>query len=122
MSEKKLVIHDSEGKIVPDICGKAIELINKDTSFPTKVSFAKIVIEPNQKSQFHYHNFTEEIYYILSGTGKMIIDDQSFDVVPGHTILIPIGLKHQIINTCRKNLIFVCADAPVFDPNDIFNT
>ncbi|MBN1840722.1 MAG: cupin domain-containing protein [Deltaproteobacteria bacterium] len=120
MSESKLVVHESQGKVVPDICGTAVELINARTSGSQKVSFAKLIIEPGKRSRRHYHKETEEIYYILSGSGKVIIDDAEFDVGPGHAMLLPIGVFHEIANTGGNDLVFVCADAPVFDENDVY--
>ena len=119
MSKKKLVVHETNGNSVPDICGTAIELINPETTDCTKVSFAKLIIDPGNKSRRHYHKETEEIYYILSGSGKIIMNDEEFDICPGHAIFIPIGVSHQIINTSNEQLIFVCADSPIFDPKDV---
>lgn len=120
MIQKKLIIHETEGEVVPDICGIAVELINEKTAGATKISFAKLIIKPGEKSRPHYHKNTEEIYYILSGTGKIIIDHESLNIRPGHAILLPLGSHHQIINTGADDLTFVCADAPVFDPRDVF--
>jgi mannose-6-phosphate isomerase-like protein (cupin superfamily) len=120
LTQRRLVIHEAEGEVSPDICGIAIELINRKTSGATKISFAKLIIRPGEKSRTHYHKKTEEIYYILSGTGKIIINNKSFNIGPGHAILLPLGSHHQIINKGDNDLIFVCADAPVFDPSDVF--
>jgi mannose-6-phosphate isomerase-like protein (cupin superfamily) len=120
MQKKKLVVHETEGAVVPDICGTAIELINSNTSGATKVSFAKLIIEPGKASRNHYHNKTEEIYFILAGSGRIKIGNENFDVRPGHAMLLPIGMHHQIFNTGDQDLVFVCADAPVFDTEDVF--
>ena len=120
MSKKKLVIHESEGEIVPDICGIAIEIINPETAGSTKISFAKLIIASGQRSRRHHHEKTEEIYYIISGFGRVIVGDQEFDVGPGHTVFIPMRTQHEVVNTATDDLIFVCADAPVFDPDDVF--
>jgi mannose-6-phosphate isomerase-like protein (cupin superfamily) len=120
MSAKRLVLHDSEGVVVPDICGTAIEIINPESAGSTKVSFAKLIIRPGEESRQHYHRVMEEIYYIISGTGRLTIDDKTFEVGPGHAIFLPTGSHHQITNTGEGDLVFVCADAPVFDENDVF--
>lgn len=119
MTEKRLVIHETEGEVVPDICGTAIEMINSKTAGSTKVSFAKLIITPGEKSRPHYHENTEEIYYITEGEGTVIIGEDVFDVRQGHAIFLPLGVRHQIINKGNDDLVFVCADAPVFDPADV---
>jgi len=117
---KKLVIHENEGEVVPDICGTAVEMINRKVSGSTKLSFAKLLIDPKKRSTRHYHKETEEIYYILSGSGKVVIGNETYDVNPGHAIFLPIGVFHEIINTSDQVLVFVCADAPVFNEQDVF--
>ena len=62
----------------------------------------------------------EEIYYILSGRGRITIGDESFDIEPGCAIFLPTGMIHEILNTEEQELIFVCADAPVFDEEDVY--
>ena len=119
MGQKRLVIHETEGSVVPDICGTAIEMINAETAGSTKISFAKLIIEPGHRSRRHFHKETEEIYYILSGQGRVEIGNETFNVGPGHAIFLPIDTYHQIANTGDQNLVFVCSDAPVFDPNDV---
>jgi mannose-6-phosphate isomerase-like protein (cupin superfamily) len=118
MQKQRFVIHESEGEIVPDICGTAVEMVNSKFG-ATKLSFAKLIIRPGEKSRRHYHLKTEEIYYILSGRGKIHIDNEAYMVSSGHAIFLPIGSRHQIINEGQEDIIFVCADAPVFDPNDV---
>ena len=119
MDQKRLVIHETEGNVVPDICGTAIEMINAETSGSSKISFAKLIIEPGERSRRHFHKETEEIYYILSGQGRVEIGNETFDIGPGHAIFLPINVSHQIFNTGDRKLVFVCADAPVFDPVDV---
>ena len=120
MRQKRIVIHEDEGERVPDICGTAIELINKRTSFPTKVSLAIIILDVGKESEEHYHKKTEEVYYILQGCGVMIIDGTRYEVKPGHAVFLPLSSSHKIINRADTPLKLVCADSPPFDPNDVF--
>lgn len=119
MTRPRLVIHESEGETAPDICGTVVEMINTETAGSTKLSFAKLIIRPGEKSRQHFHLRTEEVYYILSGSGKIIIDGESYPVRQGHSIFLPVGARHQILNTTDQDLIFVCADAPVFYVNGV---
>jgi mannose-6-phosphate isomerase-like protein (cupin superfamily) len=54
--------------------------------------------------------------------GKVTIGDGSFDIEPGCAIFLPTGIIHEIMNTGDQELIFVCADAPVFDEEDVFES
>jgi len=66
----------------------------------------------------HYHPLTEEIYYILEGSGRMQIDDESRDVGPGDAIAIPPGASHQITNVGQAALKFLCCCAPAYEHED----
>ncbi len=41
----------------------------------------------------------DEIYYILSGQGKLRLDDKVIDVVPNQVIFIPAGCFHALDNS-----------------------
>jgi mannose-6-phosphate isomerase-like protein (cupin superfamily) len=66
----------------------------------------------------HYHPLTEEIYYILAGTGRMQIGTETCDVGSGDAIAIPPGATHQICNTGEVTLRFLCCCAPAYDHDD----
>jgi len=118
--DKKYITNENMGDKVPDICGTAIELINSSLAGSKKLSIAIILIEPGMKSTMHFHKKTEEVYYILEGIGEIYIDTFKSKIVKGDTILIPIGLKHQIINNNSSLLKFISIDAPIFEEDDVF--
>jgi uncharacterized cupin superfamily protein len=61
----------------------------------------------------HYHFATEEAIYILGGSGKMRIGDQSFQVGKGDYIAMPVGPDHahQLTNTGKTKLRYLCMSA-----------
>lgn len=50
------------------------------------------------QGDYHEHEATEQVYYFLSGTGKMKIDGEMFAVRDGDAVHIPPKIKHQIVN------------------------
>ena len=66
----------------------------------------------------HYHPETEEIYYIVSGRGRMEIDGETREVGPGDAIAIPPAAAHQITNTGDEVLRFLCCCAPAYEHAD----
>lgn len=66
----------------------------------------------------HYHPRTEEIYYILAGEGHMKIGQETRAVGPGDAIAIPPGETHQISNTGKETLVFLCCCAPGYEHVD----
>lgn len=81
-------------------------------------SLAEARLEPQQSTTPHYHPRTEEIYYILTGEGRMQIGEEVQQVGPGDAIAIPPGLAHQITNTGTVTLKFLCCCAPAYEHED----
>jgi mannose-6-phosphate isomerase-like protein (cupin superfamily) len=80
-------------------------------------SLAQIVLPPNTSSLKHYHPTTEESYYILAGTGRIILDDESRTVSAGDAVAIPVNAVHQILNDTEENLVFLAVCAPPWTPD-----
>ncbi|MBF0552004.1 MAG: cupin domain-containing protein [Deltaproteobacteria bacterium] len=118
MSHKNLVIHETEGKKIPNIRQEAIMMITAETAGSVNLSFAKVTYRPGDGSPLHHHDRTEEIYYILSGYGKVVIDDEEFPVRPGHAVLLPVGSIHRILNTGDQDLVYFCIDSPSYEHAD----
>lgn len=94
------------------------ELLAHRNSAIRQQSLAEARLRPGQSTTPHYHPRTEEIYYILNGQGRMRITDESAPVGPGDAIAIPPGQVHQITNTGREMLVFLCCCAPGYEHAD----
>src|SRR6185436_12069611 len=75
------------------------ELLAHRNSCIRKQSLAEARLPPRAKTTPHYYPQTEEIYYILEGTARMRIGDETCEVGPGDAIAIPPGAIHTISNT-----------------------
>jgi mannose-6-phosphate isomerase-like protein (cupin superfamily) len=94
------------------------ELLAHRNSVIRNQSLAEARLPADGVTTRHYHPRTEEIYYILSGRGRMEIDGQSRDVGPGDAIAIPPGARHQISNTGPDELRFLCCCSPAYEHED----
>jgi len=94
------------------------ELLAHRNSAIRNQSLAEATVPPGVITQLHYHPKTEEIYYILSGSGLMEIDGQTRPVGPGDAIAIPPGRKHRIHNPSQTDLVFLCCCAPGYEHSD----
>ena len=94
------------------------ELLAHRNSCIRAQSLAEARLPPGGSTTPHYHPQTEEIYYILEGTGRMQVDQQQRDVGPGDAIAIPPGNVHQITNTGAATLKFLCCCAPAYEHED----
>ena len=94
------------------------ELLAYRNSSIRQQSLAEARLAPGQATTPHYHPRTEEIYYLLEGTGRMQLGGEVRDVGPGDAIAIPAGLAHQITNTGGGLLRFLCTCAPGYEHTD----
>jgi len=61
---------------------------------------------------------TDEVYYILSGTGEMHINEETAVVTAGDCIHIPPGSSQWIKNIGSDKLTFLCIVDPAWNAND----
>ena len=81
-------------------------------------SLAEARVPAGGATQRHYHELSEEFYFILEGRGSMEIDGESHAVGPGDAILIPPGAWHTI--AARENLRFLCCCSPPYAHEDTY--
>ena len=94
------------------------ELLAHRNSCIVKQSLAEARLPVGACTTPHYHPQTEEIYYILTGQGRMRIENETAAVAPGDAIAIPPGLEHEIANTGDVPLVFLCCCAPCYEHAD----
>jgi mannose-6-phosphate isomerase-like protein (cupin superfamily) len=94
------------------------ELLAHRNSCIRNQSLAEARLPVGASTTPHYHGVTEEIYYILEGTGRMTVDRQQRLVGPGDAIAIAPGQSHQIANTGTVVLRFLCCCAPAYEHDD----
>lgn len=64
------------------------------------ITFGEVVLLPGKGHDRHNHPESEEILYVLSGSGEQTVaDGEPFAVGPGATIYIPTAVYHSTVNT-----------------------
>jgi mannose-6-phosphate isomerase-like protein (cupin superfamily) len=94
------------------------ELLAHRNSAIKEQSLAEARLTPGASTQEHYHVKTEEIYYITKGQGRLRIDGETRDVLPGDAIAILPGQKHKLWNTGKETLRLLCCCAPPYENSD----
>ena len=46
-------------------------------------------------AKLHYHERTDEIYYVIDGQGTMVLDDEEIELHRGVVVYVPRGVKHK---------------------------
>ena len=68
--------------------------------------FRKRALKPGSAIGYHEQK-EDEIYYVLSGRGRMTIDGASFDVGPGTAVLTRPGSSHGLKQTGDQDLVIL---------------
>ena len=83
-------------------------------------SLAEATLEPGQATERHYHRLTEEIYFVIKGSGEMEVDEKTERVRPGDAVLIPAGAWHTLVNDGTSELRILCCCVPPYRDDDTF--
>ncbi len=84
-------------------------LIGESNSGSGEISIQLTDVEPNGMQFLHSHE-QEQCYYIISGSGKMIIGDETQGVKKGDAVFIPSNAMHGIENTGQEVLTYLTAN------------
>jgi oxalate decarboxylase/phosphoglucose isomerase-like protein (cupin superfamily) len=92
---------------------KVFKVVDGDRLGSTFLTGGLTIFEPGEASSLHNHPDSEEINFIVRGSGEVVTDDA--DPVPftEHTFMyIPKGVRHQHVNTGREPLWLVFVYGP----------
>ncbi|MGB9593429.1 MAG: cupin domain-containing protein [Anaerolineae bacterium] len=74
-------------------------------------------VDPGFTSNPHSHEDQEEIFYCISGRGRIRVDDEEVALEPGMVVYVPPGAVHQLINVEGTEILKVLsAVSPPFIP------
>jgi mannose-6-phosphate isomerase-like protein (cupin superfamily)/2'-5' RNA ligase len=94
------------------------ELLHPDKAdLAIRYSLAHATVKPGQKTTPHRLR-TTEVYYILQGHGRMHIDAEVADALPGCAIYIPPHATQHIENPGDDDLVFLCIVDPAWRAAD----
>jgi len=57
----------------------------------------RLRIAPHSRTAISYHAKAEEIYYVLSGHGVAILNNQHYELQPGDFLRLPPGTHHGFV-------------------------
>ena len=88
-------------------------LVSPDLNPGANITFGQVVLLPGEGHTRHNHPTSEEILYVLSGTGEQMVDDEvAFTVRAGDTIYIPTAIYHSTVNTGWEPLVLLAIYNP----------
>jgi len=100
----KITTENITGKVLRDTEVYIVE----DNTFLNHLTVSKTTLHPDQHTNGHHHDGLEEVYYFLSGEGKMEVGEHLYQVTAGDVVLIPAGDFHKVYNLSEnQELIFL---------------
>jgi mannose-6-phosphate isomerase-like protein (cupin superfamily) len=84
-----------------------------DNKFLNNLTLSKTILYPLERTTGHSHDGLEEVYFFISGMGRMQLDHENTETMlsvrAGDIVLIPAGAYHRVYNdTDDQNLEFIC--------------
>ena len=67
----------------------------------------KVTLNSGHKMNYHSHEFRDEVWTIISGTGRVILNEKERSVKPGDVIEMKAGCRHTIIAETELKVIEV---------------
>ncbi|MDE7046839.1 MAG: cupin domain-containing protein [Lachnospiraceae bacterium] len=67
----------------------------------------KVTLNPGHKMNYHSHQLRDEVWTVVSGRGRTIVDGIEEVVAPGDVVKMPAGCKHTIIADTELKVIEV---------------
>ncbi|MDH6113745.1 putative monooxygenase [Kitasatospora sp. MAP12-15] len=55
-------------------------------------------LAPGEYVTEHLHPYSEEFLHIVRGTVTMSLDGEPIELGPGDSLLVPIGIRHRLVN------------------------
>jgi mannose-6-phosphate isomerase-like protein (cupin superfamily) len=112
-----LIINRNKANIINTPHGSEIRpLVDRTTSEIEKCSLAEEILPVGAAVGKHFHKETEEIYYIIEGSGLMTVGDETREVSAGDAVFIPRNHTHTLKNTGTEpmKILLVCGAAHDF--------
>jgi len=84
-----------------ETCGQIRPLIEEQDQAAAEVHHVEI-----DHAKLHYHSRTDEVYYVIDGTGTMVLDDEEIELHKGVVVYVPRGVRHKAIG--KLTVLTVC--------------
>ncbi len=94
-------------------------LVSPWTGGSSQLTTSLVEMEPGGSQRAHRHE-PEQIYYFISGTGMMSVEDETWEVTEGDCVLVPANSTHSIRNDSDDvGLRYFGAAAPAFSVDQL---
>lgn len=88
-------------------------LVSEEATGTKHITTSLVEMEPGGKQHIHSHE-TEQCYFIIDGTGRMTVGEETREVLAGMSVFIPSNTPHGLQNTADGILRYLSAGSPPF--------
>lgn len=79
-----------------------------------------VEVQPGAEQAPHSHD-PQQVYVIISGTGRMRVAGELREASRGDLVFVPSGALHGIVNTGTETLAYLSAATPAFSITDLYD-
>jgi putative monooxygenase len=91
---------------------KVFKVVDKDLVNSEHIVAGLTIFEPGESSSYHNHPDSEELDYIVRGSGNVISDDEEENFGSNSFMFIPKGVFHRHVNTGDETMWMVFMYTP----------
>ena len=84
-----------------ETCGQIRPLIEERDGAAAEVHHVEI-----DHAKLHYHEKTDEFYYVIDGAGTMVLDDEEIELRAGVVVYVPRGVRHKAVG--KLTVLTIC--------------
>ena len=114
-----LIVNRQKAAVIKTPHGSEIRpLVDRTTSGIELCSLAEEVLPVGAAVGRHHHTETEEVYYVLAGSGRMTVGAETREVAAGDAVFIPRGHTHTLENTGVEPMTVLLVCGPAYSRDD----
>jgi quercetin dioxygenase-like cupin family protein len=92
------------------------QLLNPENSCSTRVTITEVHLEAGASQPRHKHDASEQIWYALQGSGKLLLaDDQEKEFAAGDVVRFADGDVHGLFNDGTEEFVYLSVTSPPTD-------
>ena len=76
------------------------------------LSVIQELMPPKTKELRHYHNSSEQFFFILSGVATLEVNGVAHQLITQQGLHVPAGARHQLKNESNEHLSFIVTSTP----------
>jgi mannose-6-phosphate isomerase-like protein (cupin superfamily) len=93
--------------------GETVPLVNAEMGATALDVHVNILRPAGPDGQYHYHPRSENVYFVLKGTGRFVAEGTEYLLRERDVVFIPAGVKHSLSARGDGELVLVEIYAPL---------